>query len=268
MKKLIAILLAFTMLFSLTACNLGEIFSALSELAEALPTEAPEDDITDGPGEDDPAQSGEGTTASADEYDPSAWVGSNVSISFYFMYDENSDSNELLTLKILGDKAVMYSQKGSEEAKPTTIYEATAEGLVQTSLLYYGDSKIGYQSLPIADEDLRSALPYVMLVAGTFGMRVDSKPLKGLDKTGKETYIGRDCDVYTKDTAMSKHEIYVDRETGIILLNKSAIISNGETTVIYTCHVTEFVYDSVTEADVSIDLGGFNMTYEETAAAQ
>ncbi len=268
MKKIIALLLALVMVMSLSACNLEEVVSQIEDLAEEVSEAMPEEDIVEetiAVEETEPWQDNEETEASVDPaaYDASAWIKDNVSISFYYMYQEGSSENEKLTLKVLGDKAVMFSKKGEEEERPTTIYEATDEGLLQTSLLYFGDSKGGYQGLPIEGKNLQTSLPYVLLIAGTFGCRVDSNPLKNMDNSGTETYIGRECDVYVKDSGLSRQEILVDKETGIILKNESVTILDGKETKYTSIYVTEFVYGEVTPEDVEVNLDEYDISYEE-----
>ncbi len=262
MKKIFAILLSLVTVLSLVSCDTQKLLSELENLVSNelanIETSAPEDT-------DDISEATESNVVQGDkenDYDPSAWVTDNLSISFYYLYQEGSETSELNTLKVCGNRAVMFTQKGGEEPLPGTYYEETDNGLVQTTLLHFGESKTAYQSKPLADKSFKTSFPYIMLVAGTFGCRVDSNPLKGLEKAGEEMYIGRLCDVYEKSSAFSKQTMHVDRETGIILKNESTTIIDGETSTLYSVLVTELVYGKTTEEEVTVDLSSYKMAYE------
>ncbi len=261
MKKILLFLLVIAMVLPLSACNMEDLAGKLSDFAETLETEDEnsEDTVSETEKPESPQTS---ATEFDDEYDPSAWIKDNLSISFYFAYFEDSDSNELVTLKVCDGKGAMFSKIGEGDTRPTNVYEETEDGLVQIMLMEMGESKIAYQSLPVADRNFETTFPNVMLIAGTFGCRIDSDPLRGLEEAGTENYIGRKCRVYENVTPASKSTVLIDEETGIVL--KSIVETNvsGESTTYYSILVTEFEYGKVSESDVAIDLSAYEMTYE------
>ena len=110
MKKILALLLSVIFIFSLAAC--GDKPSGNEENQNQE-----EQQIEHKSGEDEkkPEEKKEDKNKPK-EYDPTAWIKDNTSISFYLLYvEEKPETNELMTFKILGDKAVLYSQKGDEE---------------------------------------------------------------------------------------------------------------------------------------------------------
>ncbi len=197
------------------------------------------------------------------EYDPSAWVKDNLSVSFYLYYTEGSDSNELITLKVCDGTAVMFSKKGDAEERPTSLYQETDSGLVHTSLMNIGGSKIAYRSLPEADKNFENALPQIMYIAGSFGRRIDSNPIKGYEYKGTDTYIGRKCEVYENTSYVGKTTFLIDSETGIILKAASEYSANGENLSTVSILVTELEYGKVSQEDVAVNLDEYKMTYEE-----
>ena len=198
------------------------------------------------------------------EYDPTAWLEDNTSISFYFMYQDGAEDNELLTLKVLEDKAVLYSKKGEGEEQPITIYEETDEGIVVTQLLYVGDKKGAFQNLPKTEvHSLMEYLPKTGNVMATFGARGDKDAYRNKEITREEKYIGRKCDVIENFTLAGTSTTHLDQETGIILKSE-AILKSGDTeSRVVQALVTELEYGKVTKDDVTVDLSDYELTVEE-----
>ncbi len=258
MKKILALLLSIIFIFSLAACA-------------DKPTGGEENPNHEEQQIEQPKEAEKKEEKKQDEnkpkaYNPTAWMKDNTSISFYLIYNEQKpEINQLLTFKILDNKAVLYSKKGEGEEQPITIYEETDEGIVTTQLLYIGDAKAAMVNLPKADyHDLTEYLPKTGNVAATFGARAEKDLYKDREITGKTEYLGRKCDVIEKGSGVSTQTTYLDSETGIIMKNENVTRMNDKETRVVSCYVTAFEYGKVTEADVNIDLSDFKVTYEET----
>ncbi len=253
MKKILALLLVCIFIFSLAACGdkptVGEENPNHEEQRIEQPKEAEKKQDENKP----------------KEYNPTAWMKDNTSISFYLIYNEQKpEVNELLTFKILDGKAVLYSKKGEAEEKPITIYEETDDGIVTTQLLYIGDAKGAIVNLPKTDyHELTEYLPKTGNVAATFGARAEKDLYKDREITGKTEYLGRKCDVIEKSSGVSTQTTYLDSETGIIMKNENVTRMNDKEARVVSCYVTAFEYGKVTEDDVNIDLSDFKVTYEE-----
>ena len=255
MKKILALLLSLIFVFTLTAC--GDKPTTDEENTEQEEQQFEQSE------QGDSIKINEEEKDEKKEYDRTAWVKDNTSISFYLFYSDTKEKNELLTLKILDDKAVLYSKLGEDEEKPITIYEETADGVVSTSLIYAGDKKGAFQSLPKTEiHTLKEYLPQTGNVMMTFGLRGDKDNYKNAEFTGKTEYIGRKCDVIEKTTLTGKSTTYIDRETGIILKNETVFKKGEEETRMVYVRVTEFEYGKVSLADVDVDLTGFEMVVE------
>ena len=266
MKKLIAILLGVIMVFSLVSCfedtekpSAGEEVNNQTlqqeENKEENKTESKDDKKQEEKKEDD------GKPA---EYDPTAWIKDNTSISFYLLYNENNpDVNQLLTFKILDGKAVLYSKKGDGEEQPITIYEETDEGIVVTQLLHIYDSHAAIVNEPNAEHhDLAKYLPQTGNVMATFGARAEKDSYKDKEITGSAEYLGKKCDVIEKDSGVTVQTTYLDKETGIILKSESVTKINDTESRYISCYVTAFEYGTVTEKDVTVDFSNYKVTYE------
>ncbi len=260
MKKLLSILLALTIILSLVACGghkpTGDEEKANRE--EQQIEQSREEEKKEEKKQDEEKNKPK-------EYDATAWVKDNTSISFYLMYNEQKpEINQHLTFKILDGKAVLYSKKGEDEERPITIYEETAEGIVTTQLLYIGDAKAAMVNLPKADQhDLTEYLPKTGNVLATFGARAEKDSYKDKEITGKTEYLGRKCDVIEKNSGVSTQTIYLDSESGIIMKNETVTKLNDTVTRAVSCYVTGLEYGEVTEDDVTVDLSDFKITYEE-----
>ncbi len=257
MKKILALLLSVIFIFSLAAC--GDKPSGNEENPNQ------EEQQVEQQPEKKEEKKQEDKKNNPKEYNPTAWIEDNTSISFYLIYNEQKpEVNQLLTFKILDDKAVLYSKKGEGEEQPITIYEETDEGIVTTQLLYIGDAKGAMVNLPKADyHDLTEYLPKTGNVAGTFGSRAEKDIYKNREITGKTEYLGRKCDVIEKSSGVSTQTTYLDSKTGIIMKSENVTKMNDKETTIVSCYVTAFEYGNVTEDDVNIDLSDFKVTYEE-----
>jgi len=199
-----------------------------------------------------------------DDYDESAWLEENTSISFYFMYQDGAEDNELLTLKVRDDKAVLYSKKGEGEEQPITIYEETDEGIVVTQLLYVGDKKGAFQNLPKTKvHSLMEYLPKTGNVLATFGARGDKDSYRNKEIAREEKYIGRKCDVIENITLAGTSTTYLDKETGIILKSETILKSGDTESRVVQALVTELEYGNVTKDDVTVDLSDYELTVEE-----
>ncbi len=255
MKKILALLLSIIFIFSLAACG------DKSTGNEENPNHE-EQQIEQQPEKKEEKKQDENKPK---EYNPTAWMKDNTSISFYLIYNEQKpEVNELLTFKILDGKAVLYSKKGDAEEKPITIYEETDEGIVTTQLLYIGGAKAALVNLPKTDyHDLKEFLPKTGNVAATFGARAEKDLYKDREITGKTEYLGRKCDVIEKSSGVSTQTTYLDSETGIIMKNENVTRMNDKEARVVSCYVTAFEYGKVTEGDVNIDLSDFKITYEE-----
>ena len=259
MKKILALLLSVIFIFSLAAC--GDKPSGNEENQNQE-----EQQIEHKSGEDEKkSEEKKEDKNKPKEYDPTAWIKDNTSISFYLLYvEEKPETNELMTFKILGDKAVLYSKKGDEEEKPITIYEETDEGIVLTQLLHIYDQKAAIVGLPKTDyHELKEFLPKVGSVAGIFGARAERDIYKNREITGSAEYLGRKCDVFEKNSGVVVQTAYLDKETGIIMKNETVTKTNDKEVRQISSYVTEFEYGTVTEDDVTIDLSEYKVTYEE-----
>ena len=254
MKKLLAILLGVIMVFSLSSCfEDTEKPSGNEDINNQIEQEEnKEENKTENKDDGKPA-----------EYDPTAWIKDNTSISFYLLYNENNpDVNQLLTFKILDGKAVLYSKKGDGEEQPITIYEETDEGIVVTQLLHIYDSHAAMVDEPNADHhDLTEYLPKTGNVMATFGARAEKDSYKDKDITGSAEYLGRKCDVIEKNSGVTVQTTYLDKETGIILKNESVTKINDTESRYISCYVTAFEYGTVTEEDVTVDFSDYKVSF-------
>lgn len=256
MKKILALLLSLIFIFSLAACGdkpsgNEENLSQEEQQVEKQPEKKQEEKKED--------------KNKPKEYNPTAWIKDNTSISFYLLYSEQKpEVNQLLTFKILDGKAVLYSKKGEDEEKPITIYEETDEGIVVTQLLYVGDAKAAMVNLPKAEHhDLKEYLPNTGNVMAVFGARAEKDNYKNREITGSAEYLGRKCDVFEKNSGVVVQTAYLDKETGIIMKNETVTKTNDKEVRQISSYVTEFEYGTVTEDDVNIDISDFKITYEE-----
>jgi len=260
MKKILALLLSLIFIFSLSAC--GDKPSGNEENQN----QEEQQQIEQKSGEDEkkPEEKKEDKNKPK-EYNPTAWIKDNTSISFYLLYNEQKpEVNQLLTFKILDDKAVLYSKKGEDEEQPITIYEETDEGIVITQLLYVGDAKAAMVNLPKADHhDLKEYIPKTGNVMAVFGARAEKDNYKNREITGSAEYLGRKCDLLEKNSGVSTQTVYLDKETGIIMKIETVTKMNDKETRNISSYVTGFEYGTVTEDDVNIDLSDFKITYEE-----
>ncbi len=258
MKKILALLLSIIFIFSLAACGNKPSNNEENPNHEEQQIEQQKEEKKEEKKQDEEKNKPK-------EYNATAWIKDNTSISFYLIYNEQKpEVNEHLTFKILDGKAVLYSKKGEAEEKPITIYEETDEGIVTTQLLYIGDAKGAMVNLPNTDyHDIKEYLPKTGNVAATFGARAENDIYKNREITGKTEYLGRKCDVLKKGSGISTQTTYLDRETGIIMKNENVTKINDTETKIVSCYVTEFEYGKVTDEDVNIDLSDFKVTYEE-----
>ena len=265
MKKLLAILLGVIMVFSLSSCfEDTEKPSGDEEVNNQIEQEEnKEENKTENKDDKKQVEKKEDDGKPA-EYDPTAWIKDNTSISFYLLYNENNpDVNQLLTFKILDGKAVLYSKKGEEEEMPITIYEETDEGIVVTQLLHIYDSHAAIVNEPKADHhDLAKYLPQTGNVMATFGARAEKDSYKDKEITGSAEYIGRKCDVIEKNSGVTVQTTYLDKETGIILKSESVTKINDTESRHISCYVTAFEYGTVTDEDVTVDFSGYKVTYE------
>ena len=260
MKKILALLLSLIFIFSLAAC--GDRPSDKNENKEEQQVEQKQPEKKQEEKKEDKNK--------PKEYDPTAWIKDNTSISFYLLYvEQKPETNELLTFKILDDKAVLYSKKGDEEEKPITMYEETDEGIVVTQLLHIYGQKGAIVGLPKTDyHTLEEFLPKVGSVAGIFGARAETDVYKNREITGTAKYLGRKCDVFEKNSGVVVQTTYLDKETGIIMKNETVTTMNGKEARQISSYVTEFEYGTVTEDDVNIDLSEYKVTYEEAEEEQ
>ena len=258
MKKILALLLSLIFIFSLAAC--GDRPSGKNENKEEQQIEQQAEKKEEKKQEEKKEDKNK-----PKEYDPTAWIKNNTSISFYLLYSEQKpEVNQLLTFKILDGKAVLYSKKGEDEEQPITIYEETDEGIVTTQLLHMYGSHGAIVGLPKTDyHDLKEYLPKTGNVMATFGARADKDNYKNREITGSAEYLGRKCDLIEKDSGVSKQSVYLDKETGIIMKIETVTKINDTETRNISSYVTAFEYGTVTEDDVSIDLSEYKVTYEE-----
>ena len=120
MKKLLAILLGVIIVFSLASCfEDTEKPSAGEEVNNQIEQEENKEENKTENKDDKKQEEKKEDEGKPAEYDSTAWIKDNTSISFYLLYNENNpDVNQLLTFKILDGKAVLYSKKGDGE-EPT-----------------------------------------------------------------------------------------------------------------------------------------------------
>jgi len=266
MKKLLAILLGVIMVFSLASCfeDTGKPSGDEEVNNQTLQQEVNKEENKTENKDDKKQEEKKEDDGKPAEYDPTAWIKDNTSISFYLLYNENNpDVNQLLTFKILDGKAVLYSKKGDGEEQPITIYEETDEGIVVTQLLHIYDSHAAIVGLPNADNhDLAKYLPQTGNVMATFGARAEKDSYKDKEITGTAEYLGKKCDVIEKDSGVTVQTTYLDKETGIILKSESVTRINDTESRHISCYVTAFEYGTVTEEDVTVDFSNYKVTYE------
>ena len=264
MKKLLAILLGVIMVFSLSSCfEDTEKPSGNEDINNQIEQEENKEENKTENKDDEKQEEKKEDDGKPAEYDPTAWIKDNTSISFYLLYNENNpDVNQLLTFKILDGKAVLYSKKGDGEEQPITIYEETDEGIVVTQLLHIYDSHAAMVDEPNADHhDLTEYLPKTGNVMATFGARAEKDSYKDKEITGSAEYIGRKCDVIEKNSGVTVQTTYLDKETGIILKNESVTKINDTESRYISCYVTAFEYGTVTEEDVTVDFSDYKVSF-------
>ena len=257
MKKILALLLSLIFIFSLAACGDKPSGNEENPNQEEQQVEQKQPEKKQEEKKEDKNK--------PKEYNPTAWIKDNTSISFYLLYNEQKpEVNQLLTFKILDGKAVLYSKKGDEEELPITIYEETDEGIVTTQLLHIYGQKGASVGLPKTDyHDLKEYLPKTGNVMATFGARAEKDNYKNREITGSAEYLGRKCDLLEKDSGVSAQTVYLDKETGIIMKIETITKINDTETRNISSYVTACEYGTVTEDDVNIDLSEYKVTYIE-----
>ena len=261
-KRFLSLALALLLVLSLCACGKkappaagveepgGTQAIQSPEREEPAPTQAPEEtpEPSPSPEAEEPA------------YQPGQWLTDNVSVSFYMNYVAGGE-NTLNTLNVYGDKALLTATKEGSDAPPSrTLYQQTDAGVSTYSLMEFGESKSAIL-LENEGKTLLEFLPTVFIVAGTIEERaLNEKLLNSLTRSGEDTVAGRPCAKYGSTPSVVTQTLWVDDEFGMILKSQIATTRGGETTVVSKTLVTELKYEALTEADVTVDLSGYEIS--------
>ena len=232
MKKIITLLMSIVMILSMTSCKKEEVVD-----------NTPSDYTYDA----DP------------DYEPGKWITDNVSLKFYFIYSESKD-NDLITVKVKGDKASIITVKDSGEQLNETYYIQDGEDVYAYNIIEVDGKKRAFEKI-YKDTTFKKLIPRLYITTHTVDLRRISNPLKTMTFVEETKIADRVALKYLFDGDYYRRELYIDKESGMILKEYSEDVYDGVVTQTQTnVVVTELAYGSVSDDEVSVDLSKYEIS--------